>query len=198
MNLLRKGAAAVLGLAPAIRWRALPLLALLLAGCASRPVNPPITQADPSDRLPIRSPAAAVFRQKKENLVILAFSGGGTRAAAFSYGVLEFLRNTESPTPKGNEIRLLDTVDLITGVSGGSFTALAYGLYGDKLFDDYETRFLKRDVQGESFPAPSTRLNWPTLWSDGRGPIGTGGASSTTRSCSTARRSGTSTAATAR
>ena len=29
----------------------------------------------------------------KDNLVILAFSGGGTRAAAFSYGVLE----TKSP-----------------------------------------------------------------------------------------------------
>ena len=34
-------------------------------------------------------------------------------------------------------------------MSGGSFTALAYGLYGDKLFADYEQRFLKRDVQGE-------------------------------------------------
>ena len=44
---------------------------------------------------------------------------------------------------------MLDEVDVITGVSGGSFTALAYGLYGDKLFADYEQRFLKRDVQGE-------------------------------------------------
>ena len=34
-------------------------------------------------------------------------------------------------------------------MSGGSFTALAYGLYGDKLFTEYEQRFLKRDVQGE-------------------------------------------------
>jgi NTE family protein len=32
-------------------------------------------------------------------------------------------------------------VDVITGVSGGSFTALAYGLYGEKLFDEYEDRF---------------------------------------------------------
>ena len=69
----------------------------------------------------------------KENLVILAFSGGGTRAAAFSYGVLEFLRRTEVAGPKGNKIRLLDAVDVVTGVSGGSFTALAYRLYGDKL-----------------------------------------------------------------
>jgi len=30
-------------------------------------------------------------------------------------------------------------VDLITGVSGGSFTALAYALYGDRLFSEYRT-----------------------------------------------------------
>jgi NTE family protein len=84
-----------------------------------------------------------------DTLVILAFSGGGTRAAAFSYGVLEFLRDTRISNSQGQTFRLLDAVDLITGVSGGSFTALAYGLYGEKLFDDYETRFLKRDVQGD-------------------------------------------------
>ncbi len=84
-----------------------------------------------------------------ENLVVLAFSGGGTRAAAFSYGVLETLRRMELTGPKGRKIRMLDEVDLVTGVSGGSFTALAYGLYGDKLFDIYEAGFLKRDVQGE-------------------------------------------------
>ena len=38
--------------------------------------------------------------------------------------------------PNGSKGRLLDEVDVITGVSGGSFTALAYGLYGEKLFDD--------------------------------------------------------------
>jgi len=31
--------------------------------------------------------------------------------------------------------RLLNEVDVITGISGGSFTALAYGLYSEKLFD---------------------------------------------------------------
>jgi NTE family protein len=61
-----------------------------------------------------------------------AFSGGGTRAAAFSYGVLEFLKRTEIVSASGKKIRLLDTVDLITGVSGGSFTALAYGLHGER------------------------------------------------------------------
>ena len=99
----------------------------------------------------------------KDNLVVLAFSGGGTRAAAFSYGVLEFLRRTEVVGPQGNTVRLLDAVDVITGVSGGSFTALAYGLYGDKLFDDYEQRFLKRDVQGEIIARTFNPANWGKL-----------------------------------
>ena len=51
---------------------------------------------------------------------------------------------------------------MITGVSGGSFTALAYGLYGEKLFADYEQRFLKRDVQGELI----SRSLSPRYWGD--------------------------------
>ena len=101
----------------------------------------------------------------QDNLVILAFSGGGTRAAAFSYGVLEFLRHTEITGSNGERIRLLDAVGVITGVSGGSFTALAYGLYGDKLFADYEQRFLKRDVQGEIIARAFNPGYWPKLWS---------------------------------
>ena len=94
--------------------------------------------------------------------MVLAFSGGGTRAAAFSYGVLEFLKSTEVVAPNGAKLRLIDAVDMITGVSGGSFTALAYGLYGEKLFADYEQRFLKRDVQGELV----SRAFNPKYWGD--------------------------------
>ena len=136
-------------------------LLLLLGGCATRPVNPPIKEVDANAGYTFQT------RQKhfksQENLVILAFSGGGTRAAAFSYGVLEFLRRTEVVAPNGAKARLLDAVDVITGVSGGSFTALAYGLYGDKLFADYEQRFLKRDVQGELLSRAINPGNWGNL-----------------------------------
>ena len=67
--------------------------------------------------------------------------------------------------PKGNTVRLLDEVDVITGMSGGSCTALAYGLYGDKLFTEYEQRFLKRDVQGELIARVLNPENWGALWS---------------------------------
>ena len=143
------------------------VLVLLVGGCATRPINPPITQADPSTGYRFETRQADA--KNKSNLVILAFSGGGTRAAAFSYGVLEFLRRTEIVGPQGNKVRLLDEVDVITGVSGGSFTALAYGLYGDKLFNDYERRFLKRDVQGEIIARTFNPTNWGNLWSTGWG-----------------------------
>lgn len=140
---------------------------LALNCCATRPVNPRIDKTDP--RSGYRFETRQVYRADHENLVILAFSGGGTRAAAFSYGVLESLRRTEVLGPGGKKIRLLDEVDIITGVSGGSFTALAYGLYGDKFFDDYEQRFLKRNVQGEIFGRVMNPFNWPALWSRGWG-----------------------------
>jgi NTE family protein len=136
---------------------------LALGGCATRPVNPPITQADPATGYRFEARQAKI--KNKDSLVVLAFSGGGTRAAAFSYGVLEFLRRTEVIGPKGNKGRLLDEVDVITGVSGGSFTALAYGLYGDKLFTEYEQRFLKRNVQGEIIARAFNPANWGKLGS---------------------------------
>ena len=143
------------------------LAAMMLAGCASRPVNPPITAINDKDGYKFEN--IYTNAAGKENLVVLAFSGGGTRAAAFSYGVLEFLRRTELIGPSGQKVRLLDEVDVITGVSGGSFTALSYGLYGDELFSSYERRFLKRNVQGEIISRVLNPVYWPSLSSAGWG-----------------------------
>ncbi|MBK9115998.1 MAG: patatin-like phospholipase family protein [Betaproteobacteria bacterium] len=140
---------------------------LLLAGCATRPVNPPIAKAEPESGY--RMGTRPQILRTPDALVILTFSGGGTRAAAFSYGVLEVLRKTEARAADGRTSRLIDSVDVITGVSGGSFTALAYGLYGERLFSEYETRFLKRNVQGELIQRLLMPSNWPALNSDGWG-----------------------------
>ena len=141
-------------------------LLLLLGSCATRQVNPPIAKYDPGSRHQFQR---HWHRGDQKDLVVLAFSGGGTRAAAFSYGVLETLRSIEIVTKTGHKTRLLDEVDVITGVSGGSFTALAYGLYGEKLFDDYQARFLKRNVQGELTARTLNPLNWGALSSTGWG-----------------------------
>jgi NTE family protein len=88
-------------------------------------------------------------------LLMLAFSGGGTRASALAYGVLEELRDTKIP-----EGRMLDEVDGITSVSGGSFTSAYYGLYGDRIFDDFERRMLKTNLQGALIRGLINPLNW--------------------------------------
>jgi NTE family protein len=54
---------------------------LVMGGCATRPTNPPITLADATAGYRFETRLANA--KDKEDLVILAFSGGGTRAAAF-------------------------------------------------------------------------------------------------------------------
>ncbi len=136
------------------------LAALSLVGCASRPINEPIAKVDP--QAGYRPYLLLPKRQNNDphTLFVLSFSGGGTRAAAFSYGVLEELRRTKVYV-NGKQRRLIDEVDLITGVSGGSFTALSYALYGDRLFSEYEQRFLKRDVQGALLARSLNPIYWP-------------------------------------
>ena len=143
------------------------LCAILLCGCAVRPVNPELTHydADAGYRWATRS---VLPDNDPQTLFILAFSGGGTRAAAFSYGVLEELRRTQVGAP-GARHPMLREVDLISSVSGGSFTALAYALYGDRLFDQYEQQFLKRDVEGELLKRLFDPLTWPQVLSSGFG-----------------------------
>jgi NTE family protein len=136
------------------------LLAIMaLAGCASRPVNEPLTRFDPGSGYRPYLLLPKRVNNDPHTLFFLAFSGGGTRAAALSYGVLEELRRTEIVID-GQRRRLIDEVDVITGVSGGSFTALAYALYGDRLFSEYEQRFLKRDVQGTLVKRTLNPFNW--------------------------------------
>jgi len=94
--------------------------------------------------------------------ICLAFSGGGTRAAALSYGVLEKLKNTRI-TWKGEEKSLLDEVDCISSISGGSFTAAYYGLFRERIFQDYRGRFLEADVQGSLFWSLFNPWNWVRL-----------------------------------
>jgi NTE family protein len=123
----------------------LPLL-LLITGCTAHyHVNEPIAEIDQTGGY--RPEITEVENRSDTLFVALAFSGGGTRAAAFSYGVLEALRDTTIQW-EGKERRLLDEVDTISSVSGGSFTAAYYGLFGDRIFEDFQEKFLYRDVEG--------------------------------------------------
>ena len=78
--------------------------------------------------------------------IYLSFSGGGTRAAAFSYGVMKELRDT-LVSIEHKERTLLSEVDIISSVSGGSFTSAYYGLFGDQIFDDFKEVFLYKALR---------------------------------------------------
>ncbi len=96
--------------------------------------------------------------------LLLSFSGGGSRAAALAYGVLKELRDTHIQR-NGHSYRLLDEVDVISSVSGGSFTAAYYGLHGDKTFKKFEKVFLRQDISTILIDD----LFDPTLWFSTKG-----------------------------
>ena len=130
---------------------------LLFAGCAHYPVNAPMTRAAPETGYRVTNLSHP--NNSDSLFVVLAFSGGGTRAAALSYGVLEELARTRIVW-EGKSGRLLDEVDLISSVSGGSFTAAYYGLFGDRIFSDFESAFLKRNIQSRLLAPYFSPVNW--------------------------------------
>lgn len=79
-----------------------------------------------------------------DTLMVLTVSGGGKRASAFAQGVLEALQAV--PTTDGGT--LLDEVDMISSVSGGSLTAANLVVNGPDSFDEYRERFLYRKLMG--------------------------------------------------
>src|SRR4051812_16912977 len=93
---------------------------------------------------PVYSPGYAVLPMIKEPkgqvLFSAAFSGGGKRSAAFAHGVLRGLRNIQL-VEDGQPRRLLDELDLVSAVSGGSFPAMHYGLYRDRSFETFPAEF---------------------------------------------------------
>jgi len=107
-------------------------------------------------------PEEATSPNTRSLFVCLTFSGGGTRAAAFSYGVLEKLRNTPIVW-KGETKSLLDEVDCISSVSGGSFTSAYYGLFGDRVFSNFREDFLDKNIQLALFWRLLNPINWLRL-----------------------------------
>jgi NTE family protein len=141
---------AAFGWAPGMRWLAqLGLLcAAAIAGCdAHYPVNAPENSQDLTKGYRLER-VGADPDNPGDVLVIVTFSGGGTRAAALAYGTLEALRDVTLKMG-GRPRRLLDEIDIINAVSGGSIVAAYYALHRDDIFRDFPTKFLYRNVEGE-------------------------------------------------
>jgi len=146
---------------------AMAAIGVFAGGCAHWPATPRLEQVGaPGYRLA----EATRPGQSDDLVVVLAISGGGTRAAALGYGVLEELRRTEV-TVNGVKRRLLDEVDVISAVSGGTLPATYYSLRGEKTFEEFEAKVLSRNFEREL----ALRIVTPTNWF--RLPSGTFGKS---------------------
>ena len=151
-----------------------PLNAWLLIGCAMllvgceyvRPtMNAPLAEWDASYGYRSINLPPSKTGSSDSLFIIASFSGGGARASALAYGVLQEMARTPIVW-EGHQKRLVDELNIINAVSGGSFTAAYFALYGDRIFQDFETRFLRKNWESELrsriFRSPS---NWLRLWS---------------------------------
>ncbi len=125
-------------------------VALALAGCTGFGLgtrNAPINAALTGDAaLADSAPSGPLSQDAAETAIGLSFSGGGTRASAFAYGVLQELAKTQE-TSHGVRGPLIDRVTLVSGVSGGSVTAAYFALRGRDMLSDFRHRFLVQDVE---------------------------------------------------
>src|SRR4029453_5933751 len=120
--------------------------AIVLVGCdAQHPANAPIAAQDLTKGYRLQR-GKADPDNPGDVLVILTLSGGGTRAAALAYGTMEALRDVKLRIG-GRSRRRVDKVAVINAGSGGSIVAGYYAVHREGLFRDFESRFLKRDVE---------------------------------------------------
>ncbi|MGE3152257.1 MAG: patatin-like phospholipase family protein [Nitrospiraceae bacterium] len=128
-------------------------------------LNAPLTHWDPQYGYRMANLATPEEGNSDSLAVLAAFSGGGTRASTLAFGALRELAR-QPIIWEGKQKRLLDELDVIYALSGGTFTGAYYALFGERIFHDFEYRFLRKDWEGELrsriLRSPS---NWFRLWS---------------------------------
>jgi len=143
------------------------LVMSVLGGCEYvRPIpNVPLERWEPTGGYRFTNVAPAEAENSDSLLFVAAFSGGGTRASTLAFGALRELAHQQIVW-EGKRKRLLDELDLIHALSGGTFTGGYYALFRDQIFHDFEHRFLRKDwdteLRDRILKSPS---NWIRLWS---------------------------------
>ena len=152
------------------RWLMFRLISVLLsaAGCSlNAPMNEPLHSAAGNAEyrvLDINRSGGA-----ESALVLVALSGGGKRSAAFAFGVLRGMADIPVRPNRANNT-LLDEVDMLAGVSGGSFPAAHFALYGRKSFDTTpfprnSSTLTSRPIFGAPFCCHGTGIGFLIRWS---------------------------------
>ena len=112
---------------------------LLLAGCATRFENFPLVDGRANEER-----RAVDVSHEERPLVLVAFSGGGSRAAALGWVVLQEIAKFRYSTG-GAPRSLIDDVGVVSSVSGGSVIAAHFALYGATGLDRFAPDFLVPD-----------------------------------------------------
>lgn len=116
------------------------------------PFNKPLTEL--TEPQSARSATAV-----RDGLILgLAFSGGGTRAAAFGYGVLKEVDATTLHLPGRPPSSLYNHISFVSGVSGGSVLAAYVGLRNREALTDFREKFLLRNAE-ESLATRASLIN---------------------------------------
>ena len=144
------------------------ILVLPLASCAFYRQTPPLQHYDPSYGYRFSSLTSENPGQSSPNFVIVSLSGGGTRAAALAYGALARMNQDQI----GNGRTLLDEVDVISSVSGGSFASAYLGVFGkDRFINHFREDVLYRQIERDVIIRLFEPWNWPDWMLYGRSDI---------------------------
>ena len=112
---------------------------LVLAGCATRFENFPLTgdQVNPERR-------AVDVSHEERPLILVAVSGGGSRAAALGWVILKEVAKFRYPASSPSR-SLIDDIAVVSSVSGGSVIAAYFALYGPEGLERFTPEFLVPD-----------------------------------------------------
>jgi NTE family protein len=141
---------------------------LLLAACeADPPANAPLPPGESNRGYTLAD--LNLESGRADIIVLAAFSGGGMRSAGFAHGALHGMAEVAVPggtqangAPRGTT--LLDELDQLSAVSGGSYAAAHYALHRRASLARFTPEFLEQDVEAYVWGTFLLPWNWGWLW----------------------------------
>lgn len=156
---------------PFISLTAMFVIAILIIGCTtpSRTMQKKKILDDDEYRYENIQATSKNSKKYMDDIFLAAtFSGGGMRAATLAYGVIKAIRDTTiyvSYKDTKNKIpnSLINEIDFVTSVSGGSVAAAYWALNGPNGVSQLEKDFLDVDIQQQLWSKLFNPKSWVRL-----------------------------------
>ena len=142
------------------------LLIVIVTGCTPRPLTDMRDSSFGKDEYRYELIERISQRQLSDTFLAVTFSGGGMRAAALAYGALRAIQDTtlNISAPGEDEaqqsVPLIEEIDFVSSVSGGSITAAHWALHGPTKLEDLEDQFLRKNIQGQLLAKLLSPISW--------------------------------------